>query len=154
MQAKERYPVSQNQAGSQHNSLIKTSTTDPVSDMLSRIRNGIAVNKKEVLVPSSKLKLAIAKILVENGFLLACEEVTLGIGKMMKISIKNSHENARITEISRLSKPGRRQYIKAKDIPQVKRGRGIIIVSTSKGLMTNEDAKKASLGGELICRVY
>lgn len=144
----------QNQAGSQPNLHLSISQTDPIADMLSRIRNAIAVNKDEVMIPSSKMKLAIAQQLVKSGFVNNVAETKLGIGKMLKVTIKSPLENAKITEIQRISKPGRRQYVKSKDIPTIKRGRGIIIVSTSKGLMTDSEARKSGLGGELICKVY
>jgi len=146
--------VLQNQAGSQPNIQLSISQTDPIADMLSRIRNAIAVNKDEVMIPSSKMKLAIAQLLVKSGFVDNVVETKLGIGKMLKITISSPLDNARITEIQRISKPGRRQYVKSKDIPTVKRGRGLIIVSTSKGLMTDSEARKNGLGGELICKVY
>ncbi len=144
----------QNQAGNQPNIQLSISQTDPIADMLSRIRNAIAVNKDEVMIPSSKMKLAIAQQLVKSGFIDNVAETKLGIGKMLKVTIKSPLDNAKITEIQRISKPGRRHYVKSKDIPTVKRGRGIIIVSTSKGLMTDSEARKNGLGGELICKVY
>jgi small subunit ribosomal protein S8 len=76
------------------------------------------------------------------------------VGKTLVITINDEHENARITEIKRLSKPGRRYYVNAQEIPVVKRGRGVVIVSTSKGMMTGSEAKKQHVGGELICKVY
>lgn len=129
-------------------------TTDPIADMLTRIRNAISVRKPEVSMPHSKAKEAVAKLLKENGFLTAVNVNDAEIGKTLTITINNDTENARITEITRLSKPGRRYYTKAKEIPTVKRGRGIVIVSTSKGVMTGEKAKAQGVGGELICKVY
>jgi small subunit ribosomal protein S8 len=129
-------------------------STDPIADMLTRIRNAIHVRKHEVLLPHSKAKHAVANVLAANGFVDKVETVDLGIGKMLKISIFPENTNARITEITRLSKPGRRWYVSADKIPTVKRGRGIVVISTSKGLMTGTEAKKQHLGGELICKVY
>lgn len=133
---------------------MSTTTTDPVADMLTRIRNAIMVRKAEVSMPHSKIKEAVARSLQANGFLDSVSVTDLAIGKQMHIVINQENENARITEIKRLSKPGRRAYSNAKEIPIVKRGRGIIIVSTSKGLMTGNEAKAAGLGGELIASIY
>lgn len=129
-------------------------STDPIADMLSRIRNAIAVRKNEITLPHSKVKEAVAGLLKENRFLDDYEVVDGDVGKTLKVTINNSSQNARITEIQRLSKPGRRLYAGADDIPLVKRGRGLVIISTSKGLMTGKQARSQRLGGELICKVY
>lgn len=129
-------------------------STDPVSDMLTRIRNAIAVGKSEVSLPYSKIKQSVAELLKKSGFLSEVKVDGDGIYKKVYITINDEAENAKITEISRLSRPGRRLYAKAKEIPTVKQGRGLVILSTSKGIMTGEEAKKAKIGGELICRVY
>lgn len=129
-------------------------TTDPIADMLTRLRNAIAVRKNEVAMPHSKAKEAVATLLKENGFLSAIRVTDAGIGKTLTIVINNESDNARITEITRLSKPGRRYYVGAKEIPIVKRGRGVVIVSTSKGMMTGREAQNQGVGGELICKVY
>jgi small subunit ribosomal protein S8 len=131
-------------------------STDPIADMLTRIRNAIAVRKSEVSMPHSIAKESIAKLLKQNGFVsdVKVADNTSGLGKTLSIVINRDDENARITEIVRLSKPGRRDYSSSKDIPVVKRGRGIVIISTSKGVMTGATAKKHGVGGELICKVY
>jgi small subunit ribosomal protein S8 len=129
-------------------------STDPIADMLSRIRNAIAVRKHEVSMPHSKSKEAVAKLLKDNGFLSTVRVTDAAIGKTLTILINNEDDNARITEITRLSKPGRRYYVGAKEIPIIKRGRGVVIVSTSKGMMTGKDAQNQGVGGELICKVY
>jgi small subunit ribosomal protein S8 len=129
-------------------------STDPIADMLTRIRNAIAVRKAEVLLPHSKAKEAVAQLLKANGFIAGVGVTEASVGKTLRLVIRDEHENAAITEIVRLSKPGRRFYAGAKDIPMVKRGRGIVIVSTSKGMMTGQAARKAGVGGELICKVY
>lgn len=130
-------------------------STDPIADMLSRIRNAMNVNKHEVSMPHSKSKQAIAEILKANHFLSGVEvSDNEGVGKTLTITINDTAENARITEITRMSTPGRRMYAGADKIPTVMRGRGIVVVSTSKGIMTGEEAKKQRLGGELICKVY
>lgn len=129
-------------------------STDPIADMLSRIRNAIAVRKHEVSMPHSNQKEAVAKILKDNGFLTAVDSKDALVGKTLTIRINDEFENAKISEITRLSKPGRRHYTKSKEIPTVLRGRGIVVISTSKGVMTGDQAKKQGIGGELICKVY
>lgn len=131
-----------------------TILNDPVSDMLTRIRNAIAVQKTEVFVPHSNVKEAVARLLVKNKFIDDVKVEKAAVGKLMKLIINSPLDNARITEISRVSKPGRRQYVSAEAIPTVKRGRGIVIVSTSKGIISGGEAKKLGVGGELICKVY
>ncbi len=134
--------------------MSKTST-DPIADMLTRIRNAIAVRKSEVTLPHSSIKEAVAKILKDSNFVdgVSVEGDKPGF-KSLRITINGEDSNARITEIARLSTPGRRMYSSAQEIPVVKRGRGIVIISTSKGVMSGDDAKKQQLGGELICKVY
>ena len=133
---------------------MSTTSTDPIADMLSRIRNAIAVRKSEVLLPHSKVKEAVASLLQENNFIDRVRVTDASIGKTLHVTINSDNSNARITEIKRLSTPGRRYYVSAKEIPSVKSGRGIVIVSTSQGMMTGQQAKAAGVGGELICRVY
>jgi small subunit ribosomal protein S8 len=129
-------------------------STDPIADMLSRIRNAINVRKHEVSMPHSNVKESVARLLKDNGFLSDVRVGDAAVGKTLTITINDESENARITEIVRLSKPGRRFYTKAKEIPTVKRGRGLVIVSTSKGMMTGVEARNQGVGGELICKVY
>jgi small subunit ribosomal protein S8 len=133
---------------------MSTTSTDPIADMLSRIRNAVAVRKHEVSLPHSKVKEAVARLLKDNRFVDDVKVSGEGIEKTLTVVINNESSNARITEIVRLSKPGRRYYANTDSIPIVKRGRGIVIVSTNKGLMTGAEAKKQRVGGELICKVY
>jgi small subunit ribosomal protein S8 len=133
---------------------MSTTSTDPISDMLTRIRNAIAVRKAEVSLPHSKIKESVAKLLKDSNFIDGVSVDDAAVGKTLKVRINDDSANARITEIVRLSKPGRRYYVAARDIPTVKRGRGIVIVSTSRGLMTGDQARQAKVGGELICKVY
>jgi small subunit ribosomal protein S8 len=122
--------------------------------MLTRIRNAINVRKHEVRMPHSKVKQSVAELFNANNYV---DRVTVegdGIAKELVITINAEQSNARITEIVRLSKPGRRYYSSASEIPTVKRGRGLVIVSTSKGMMTGDQAKAQKVGGELICKVY
>lgn len=129
-------------------------STDPIADMLTRIRNAIAVRKREVSIPHSKLKENVALILKKSNFIDDVKVTKTESLKTIVVTINSESSNPRITEIVRLSKPGRRLYVKSEQIPAVKRGRGIVIVSTSKGLMSGSAAKTAKIGGELICKVY
>ncbi len=129
-------------------------STDPIADMLSRIRNAIAVNKMEVRLPHSKIKETVAKVLVDNGFLVGVKSEEIGGHLTLVIKINDENDSSKITEIARLSRPGRRLYVKSPAIPRVKYGRGIVVVSTSKGMMTGQQAASQKLGGELICEVY
>ncbi len=129
-------------------------STDPIADMLTRIRNALAVNKQEIVLPHSKAKEAVARLLKSCQYIDAVKVTDAKIGKSLTLVLYSSDSNSRITEIVRLSKPGRRLYSSADKIPSVKQGRGIVIVSTSKGIMTGYDARKQKVGGELICKVY
>ncbi len=129
-------------------------STDPIADMLTRIRNAAAVNKQTVELPYSKIKETVAKILADNGFLAAVTSEGKGKEKLLVITVSGENQPTQFTSISRISKPGRRVYVGADDIPTVKRGRGIVVISTSKGVMAGKDAQKQRLGGELICEVY
>lgn len=129
-------------------------TTDPIADLLTRIRNAKMVGKTEVRVPASKMKQVIAEKLKKTGYL---TDVKVEAGKprdTIVITINKAGENSTINEITRLSKPGRRVYVKADEIPKVKSGRGIVLVSTSQGVVTGQEATKARLGGELLLKVY
>ena len=133
---------------------MSVTSTDPISDMLTRIRNAILVHKTQIELPHSAIKESVAKLLVENNFAQGVKVQKDKVGKTLTITLNDENSNSNITEIVRLSKPGRRHYANAKEIPAVKRGRGIVIVSTSKGLMTGESARTQKVGGELICKVY
>ncbi len=133
---------------------MSTTTTDPIADMFTRLRNAIAVRKNEISLPHSSIKESVARLLQESNFIDAVSVSDALVGKTLTVKINDESSNARITEIVRLSKPGRRYYVNAREIPVVKRGRGVVIVSTSKGLMTGERAKTEHIGGELICKVY
>jgi len=129
-------------------------STDPIADLLTRIRNAVMVGKNEVRVPASKLKITIAKELKKANYL---SEVKVESGKprdVIVITINKLGENATITEITRLSKPGRRVYVSASEIPRVKNGRGMVLISTSKGVISGHSAMKQGLGGELLLKVY
>ena len=129
-------------------------TTDQIADLLTRIRNAISANKNEILVPTSKLKEAIVQILVKNGYLASYKVEEAKPRGMLHVVINEPGTLAKINEITKVSKPGRRVYSSAIELPVVKSGRGTVIVSTSKGLMTGREAKKNGLGGEILVRVW
>lgn len=129
-------------------------TTDPIADLLTRIRNAVMVGKTEVRVPASKLKLTVAKELKKANYLTDVKVESAKPRDIIVITINASGENANITEIARLSKPGRRVYAKANEIPRVKNGRGMVLVSTSRGVIPGHTAIKERLGGELLLKVY
>lgn len=129
-------------------------STDPIADLLTRIRNAAMVGKTEVRVPASKIKKVVAEQLQKNKYL---AEVKVEAGSprdTLVITINKPGENCAINEITRMSKPGRRIYVGANEIPRVKSGRGMVLISTSQGVMTGHQATKARLGGELLLKVY
>ena len=129
-------------------------STDPIADLLTRIRNAAMVGKTEVRVPTSKLKEVVARELMKNSYL---TDVKVEDGKprgTLVVTINGDGQNPTFTELTRVSKPGRRVYAKAAEMPRVKSGRGIVLVSTSKGVMTGTEAVKQKLGGELLLKVY
>ncbi len=129
-------------------------STDPIADLLTRIRNAAAVGKTEVRVPNAKLKKVVADQLKKNGYLADVKVEPGSPRDTLVITINKAGENATFTELTRMSKPGRRMYVGANDIPRVKSGRGIVLVSTSKGVVTGQEAVKQRLGGELLLKVY
>lgn len=130
--------------------------TDSIADMLTQIRNALAVKKESVVLPSSKKKTALATLLAREGFIDHFEEREIpGNRRELTITLKYDRDGKPLIQnVRRVSKPSRRVYVKKDDIAGVRRGYGIAIISTSKGLMTDRDAKKASLGGEVVCEVY
>lgn len=133
---------------------MSTVSTDPIADMLTRVRNAISVNKHQVILPYSKVKEQIALNLKKAGFIDDVSMLETGAFKELCIIINGEGKNARITEIKRISTPGRRIYKGSSELPTIRRGRGVIIVSTSKGVMLGHEAKKHGLGGEVMCSVY
>lgn len=129
-------------------------STDPIADMLTRVRNASAVGKNKVRLPNSKLKQTVAEQLKKAGYLVSVKVEKAKPQDELVITIFAEGNEPVFTEIERVSKPGRRVYAGANDIPKVKNGRGVILVSTSKGVMTGVEAVKQRLGGELICKVY
>jgi len=129
-------------------------STDPIADLLTRIRNAVLVGKNEITVPSSKLKKTVAEQLKLAGYVTDVKVEAAKPRDILVVTINKPGENSVINEIKRLSKPGRRVYVGANDIPKVKNGRGIVLVSTSKGVMDGREAVKQRLGGELLLSVY
>lgn len=130
------------------------SMTDPIADMLTRIRNAVMAHKRECVIPGSKAKLRIAKILQAEGFIEDCEWEDDGRQGQIKVSLRWVGDTSAIEGIKRLSTPGQRKYARSTDLPEIRNGLGIVIVSTSKGMMTDRAARKAGVGGELICSVW
>ena len=128
--------------------------TDPIADMLTRIRNANVMRYKEVEVPASKIKNEIARILKEEGFISDYKIKKNNIQDNIVLYLKYSGKERVITGLKRISKPGLRVYAKADEIPTVLSGLGIAIISTSKGMMTDRDARKASLGGEVLAYIW
>lgn len=129
--------------------------TDPIADMLTRIRNAIAANHQRVDIPGSKLKLEVARVLKEEGYINNYVTKGEGIKYVIRIFLRYDAKGvSSITHLSRVSKPGRRVYIGSKDVPKVLGGYGINIVSTSKGLMSGKKARQANVGGEILADVY
>ncbi len=129
-------------------------TSDPVADLITRIRNAIAVGKTEIRVPTSKLKFAVAEKLQKINYIEKVELEKAEPRDILHIVINNEGENARINEISKVSKPGRRVYVSVEEIPKVKSGRGTVLVSTNKGIMTGQEALKNKLGGEVLVKIW
>ena len=131
------------------------SMTDPVADMLTRIRNANMVKLQKVDIPSSNLKVNIANVLKQEGFIKNYKVISDNLQGVLRIYLKYIDEkDSVINEIKRVSKPGGRVYTKAEDIPVVKNGLGVAILSTSKGIITDSAARQAGIGGELICTVW
>ena len=131
------------------------SVNDPIADMLTRIRNGVIASQALVAMPSSKIKVEIARILQEEGYIWNYEVTGEGSKKQIKVKIKFTPQGKPVvTDVKRSSKPGRRQYVSSEDIPRVLSGLGIAIVSTSRGVMTGAQARKQSIGGELLALVW
>lgn len=129
--------------------------TDPIADMLTRIRNAIAANHPRVDVPGSKLKMEVARILKEEGYINNFTTKGEGIKYVIRIFLRYDAKGvSSITHLSRVSRPGRRVYVGASDIPKVLGGYGINIVSTSRGLMSGKNARREKVGGEILAEVY
>ncbi len=129
-------------------------STDQIADLLTRIRNCLLVGKNEVFLPTSKLKVAIIDTLKNAGYLANYELIDQSPRKVLHITLAENGKNPAIHEIEKVSKPGRRVYVATDEIPKVKSGRGLVLISTSKGIMTGQEAVKNRLGGELLVKVW
>jgi len=130
------------------------SMTDPVADMLTRIRNACAAGHRRVDIPKSKLKEQLARILAENHFVADFKSLDDGGRGVLRLYLRYHEEQPVIRELRRVSSPGLRRYVKSREIPRVRNGLGIAIVSTPKGLMSDRQARAANLGGELLAVVW
>ncbi|MFA4937393.1 MAG: 30S ribosomal protein S8 [Patescibacteria group bacterium] len=128
--------------------------TDPISDMLTRIRNGLAAGKSEVVIPFSTIKHRLVEILIKEKYLTSVEEVTTPWRSLMVRLKYEADDKPAIRHIKRISTPGNRFYVSKDKLPQVLSGLGIALISTSQGLMTNKEAHRKNIGGEVICEVY
>ena len=130
-------------------------TTDPIADMLTRIRNANSSKHKTVDIPASKMKVAIADILFKEGYIKSFEEISNDVQGTIRVTLKYDEKGNRIIAgIKRISKPGLRVYSSKEELPQVLNGLGIAIISTSKGIMTDKEARKEGLGGEVLAYVW
>ena len=128
--------------------------TDPVADMLTRIRNAAAARHTRVLIPASKMKLSIARVLKEEGYVKDIEILKDNPQGTLRLTLRYVEKRPVVTQLKRVSKPGLRVYTKRTDIPRVRGGLGIAILSTPRGLMTGTNAYKQGLGGEVVCYVW
>ena len=128
--------------------------TDPIADMLTRVRNANQMRYKEVEVPASKMKNEIARILKAEGFIVDYKVKKNNIQDILVLSLKYVDKERVITGLKRISKPGLRVYVKANEVPSVLNGLGIAIISTSKGMMTDKEARKGSHGGEVVAYIW
>lgn len=129
--------------------------TDPIADYLTRIRNGLTAGLTTIEVPSSRLKLEISRILVEQGYIVGFERESADVGEKITVQLKYTDDRRPvITGIERVSRPGRRRYVDRNSVPRVQGGTGTAIVTTSKGVMTGHEAKKEGIGGEVLAYVW
>ncbi len=128
--------------------------TDPISDFLTRIRNSAGAGQQEVLIPFSKMKAELSRILQEEGYIWSYEVDTSDTHPRLKLKLKYQGKEAVIRNLKRISKPGLRKYVSCDEIPRVLGGLGISILSTSRGIMTGARAKKAKVGGELLAQIW
>jgi small subunit ribosomal protein S8 len=129
--------------------------TDPIADFLTRIRNGLTADRDDVEMPASKFKAELARILSEQGYIEDFSLEPARVGRVLRIRLKYTEDRRSvISGMERVSKPGRREYVGADDVPRVLGGMGTTIVSTSRGVMTGHDARRARVGGELVAKVW
>jgi small subunit ribosomal protein S8 len=131
------------------------SMTDPIADFLTRIRNGLRAGHDEVVIPHSKMKAEMARILQEQGYIVGWTVERARVGEALRVQLKyTENRGSVISGLRRVSKPGRRTYVASQDVPRVLGGMGTAIVSTSHGLMTGHDARRSGVGGEIVAEVW
>lgn len=131
------------------------SMQDPIADMLTRLRNGgTAANKKNITMPTSKMKVALAGVLKREGYIIDFHESGDGVDKQLSVTLKFKNKESVIEGIKRISKPSCRIYCGNEDIPSIRNGMGIVIISTPKGVLSGRDAKAEKVGGEILCQVW
>jgi small subunit ribosomal protein S8 len=131
------------------------SMTDPIADFLTRVRNGLHADRDEVEMPASTFKAEVARILQEQGYIEDFEVEPARVGRTLRVRLKYTEDRKPVIQgLERVSKPGRRTYVQSGGIPKVQGGMGTTIVSTSRGVMTGHDARRAGVGGELVARVW
>jgi small subunit ribosomal protein S8 len=128
--------------------------TDQIADFLTRIRNGGNAGHRYVSIPRSNMKVALSKILLEQGFIAGYQEEANGVQGEIKVELRYFKKKPAFNQITRVSKPGRRIYVPSDQIPRVKNGLGMAIISTSRGVLTDKEARKHNVGGEVICTVW
>jgi len=128
--------------------------TDPIADMLTRIRNAVAIKKPEIVLPFSKLKFSVAKLLEQEKYVAKVEKIKQGSFDAISIALSYNDKGPAIRHIKRISSPGQRIYVASKEMPYVLNGYGTAIISTSKGVMTSQEAKRQNIGGELMCEIW
>ncbi len=130
------------------------SVSDPIADMLTAIRNAAMAKKEKISIAASNLKKKILDIFKNHGYIRGYKEIEDGKQGILEVHLRYIEGEPAFTEVVRISKPGRRIYVSAEDVPNIKRGIGIAVISTSKGVITNKEAKKLNIGGEYICYIY
>lgn len=128
--------------------------TDPIADMIIRIKNALMAGHSKVEIPHSKLKVSLAQILVEEGYVESAEVKQTGPFPVIEVGLKYMGKTPAITDVRRISKPGKRTYAGSKEIPSALGGYGITIISTNKGIVTDKKARQLNLGGEVLCQIW
>ncbi len=128
--------------------------TDPIADMLTRLRNAVAVKKSEVVLPFSKVKFSIAKLLEAEHYIKKAEKIEVTARPFIRVELKYENGRPALNHLKRISKPGQKIYVNKENVPKVLNGFGLAIVSTSRGIMSSTQAKRDKIGGELMCEIW
>lgn len=128
--------------------------TDPIADMLTRLRNAVAVKKSEVVLPFSKVKFSIAKLLEAEHYIKKAEKIEITARPHIRVELKYENGRPALNHLKRISKPGQKIYVNKENVPRVLNGFGLAIVSTSKGIMSSQQARRDKVGGELMCEIW